>query len=64
MAVHGFVFLGTTIGMPIAGWICDVAGPRAGMATAAVSALAVAAPLPGLRQVPISDVALDTQPPP
>jgi hypothetical protein len=38
------------------------------MATAAVSALAVAlvvaAPLPGLRQVPISDVALDTQPPP
>lgn len=44
MALHSFVFLGTTpLGMPLLGWICDVAGARAGMAVASGTALVAVA---------------------
>lgn len=53
MALHGFVFLGTTpVGMPLIGWVCDRWGARAGMIVAAVTALgAVAAVAPTLRRL-------------
>jgi MFS family permease len=53
MALHGFVFLGTTpIGGPLLGWVCEVAGPRAGLLVASGSALAgVALVAPALRRI-------------
>jgi hypothetical protein len=40
MALHGFVFLGTTpIGGPLVGWMCELWGPRAGLLVAAAAAL-------------------------
>jgi MFS family permease len=52
MALHGFVFLGTTpIGGPLLGWLCELYGARAGMVIAGAPALvAAAAVLPGLRR--------------
>ena len=44
MALHGFVFLGTTpLGMPLIGWVCDQWGARAGMTVASVTAIGAAA---------------------
>jgi MFS family permease len=53
MALHGFVFLGTTpIGGPLIGWMCEAWGPRAALVVAAVAALAGAAAVgPQLRRV-------------
>ncbi len=44
MALYAIVFIGSTpIGAPVAGWLSEVAGPRAGMLLGAVVALAAAA---------------------
>jgi MFS family permease len=44
LAVHGLVFLGTTpFGGPLLGWVCELAGPRAGLGIAGATALLVAA---------------------
>jgi len=53
MALHGFVFLGTTpLGMPLLGWVCDQWGARAGMAVASATALVGAAAVaPTLRRL-------------
>lgn len=57
MALHGFVFLGSTpIGMPLLGWICDVAGARSGMGVASGTALvAVALMQPSLRRTRLAN---------
>jgi MFS family permease len=53
MALHGFVFLGTTpIGGPLVGWICEAYGARAGLVVAGAPALLAAGwVLPGLRRL-------------
>ena len=53
MALHGFVFLGTTpIGGPVVGWVCEAYGARAGLVVAGAPALLAAAwVLPGLRRL-------------
>jgi MFS family permease len=53
MALHGFVFLGSTpIGGPLLGWMCEAWGPRAGLVVAGVTALlAGLALLPRLRRL-------------
>ncbi len=53
MALHGFVFLGTTpIGAPLLGWVCELAGARAGLVVAGAPALLAAGLLaPGLRRL-------------
>ena len=44
MALYAMVFLGSTpIGAPIAGWLAEAAGPRAGLLLGAAAALAAAA---------------------
>jgi MFS family permease len=44
MALYSVVFLGSTpIGAPIAGWLSEAAGPRAGLLLAALAALIAAA---------------------
>ena len=44
MALYSVVFLGSTpIGGPLAGWVAEVADPRAGLMLGAVAALAAAA---------------------
>jgi MFS family permease len=44
MALYAMVFLGSTpIGAPLAGWLADVAGPRAGLLLGAAAAFATAA---------------------
>lgn len=40
MALFSVVFLGTPIGGPLAGWLSQAAGPRAGLALGALAALA------------------------
>ena len=59
MALHGFVFLGTTpIGGPLVGWMCELWGPRAGLFVAAASALLGAVAVgPQLRRFRRSDPA-------
>ena len=54
MALHGFVFLGTTpIGGPAVGWVCEAYGARAGLVVAGAPALLAAVwVLPGLRRLP------------
>jgi MFS family permease len=57
MALHGFVFLGTTpIGGPLIGWVCEQWGPRSGLfvagGTALVGAAAVAPALMKVRRQP------------
>ena len=43
MALYSVVFLGSTpIGGPLAGWLAEAAGPRAGLMLGAVAALAAA----------------------
>jgi MFS family permease len=53
MALHSFVFLGTTpIGGPALGWVCEQWGPRWGLAVAGISALLAAAfVLPRIRRL-------------
>jgi len=53
MALHGFVFLGTTpIGGPLLGWVCEQWGPRSGLLVAAFTALLSAAVVaPRLRRL-------------
>jgi MFS family permease len=53
MALHGFVFLGTTpIGGPVLGWVCEAYGARAGLVVAGAPALLAAGwVLPGLRRL-------------
>jgi predicted MFS family arabinose efflux permease len=53
MALHGFVFLGTTpVGAPLLGWVCEQWGPRIAMAVAGVTAVVAAlAVLPQLRRL-------------
>jgi MFS family permease len=53
MALHGFVFLGSTpIGGPLLGWMCEAWGPRAGLVVAGATALlAGLAVLPRLRRL-------------
>jgi len=44
LAVHGFVFVGSTpFGGPLLGWVCEALGPRAGMEVAAGTAVVAAA---------------------
>ncbi len=53
MALHGFVFLGTTpIGGPILGWVCEAYGARVGLVVAGAPALlAAGCVLPRLRRL-------------
>lgn len=53
MALHGFVFLGTTpIGAPLLGWVCELAGARVGLVVAGAPALLAAGLLtPELRRL-------------
>ena len=53
MALHGFVFLGTTpIGGPILGWVCEAYGARVGLVVAGAPALlAAGCVLPPLRRL-------------
>jgi MFS family permease len=53
MALHGFVFLGSTpIGGPLLGWVCETWGARMGLVVAGVTALLVGAiMLPALRRL-------------
>ena len=64
MALHGFVFLGTTpLGMPLIGWVCDQWGARAGMAVASVTALGAAALVaPTLRRLQAGTAATPRDP--
>jgi MFS family permease len=40
MAIYAMVFVGTTpIGGPLVGWLCEVAGPRAGLGVGAAAAI-------------------------
>lgn len=58
LALHGLVFLGSTpFGGPLLGWVCELAGPRAGLVLAAVTALLVSAALAGrLARGPVAGV--------
>jgi MFS family permease len=58
LALHGLVFLGSTpFGGPLLGWVCELAGPRAGLVLAAVTALLVSAAVAGrLARGPVAGV--------
>ena len=58
LALYGLVFLGSTpFGGPLLGWVCEVAGPRAGLGLAAVTALLVSAAVAGrLARGPVAGV--------